>query len=529
MVLAGVQRRRRYRPGRTASTSLGPGEPPLPAVISALRRAAARHPAASTSARPLARPAPGPGSLPRPGPPGAGPGRGDHAHGTDPHGHDPASSPQAPGGGSGLPHAAAGVMPPSAAFPQAPVPAEPGTVPLGIRDGREVSAGIAAMGGLGLTGPGAAAAARAILAALLTQGLPGQPPGPAEVIITADALSVLLPGPGAIRVPGVTVTATLEQALGLAEALLVRRARIQESSDDPCAGPGTVARPVPAAAALIAVAPRAGGRRRGVLAGRAAPPWRGCCSVTGWGSPAGSPPAAPSPPPIPSWMASSCSISPPPIPPRCSASSRPPAAPRPVSTTPHRSPAAPSRPGPLARHPASPRLLPAASRCRHLPLRAERTRPGTSRQTRRQSPLAAPPARPGRTRRRARRSRPAPPPAHTQALASPPHGPHPGNPGPQVTLASRSRTGPHRIPQAGGSSGWRSSARCGSPPAGQEIGGGLRKARELAAFLAVHPDGVTGEAISEALWPGSTPGHGAAPAQPRAAQGSATCSAPRPG
>ena len=44
--------------------------------------------------------------------------------------------------------------------------------------------------------------------------------------------------------------------------------------------------------------------------------------------------------------------------------------------------------------------------------------------------------------------------------------------------------------------------------AGRELQGGLRKARELAAFLALHPDGVSGEAISEALWPGSPPGHG---------------------
>jgi DNA-binding SARP family transcriptional activator len=34
-----------------------------------------------------------------------------------------------------------------------------------------------------------------------------------------------------------------------------------------------------------------------------------------------------------------------------------------------------------------------------------------------------------------------------------------------------------------------------------EIGGGLRKARELMAFLAVHPDGASADAISEALWP----------------------------
>jgi DNA-binding SARP family transcriptional activator len=44
--------------------------------------------------------------------------------------------------------------------------------------------------------------------------------------------------------------------------------------------------------------------------------------------------------------------------------------------------------------------------------------------------------------------------------------------------------------------------------AGRELQGGLRKARELATFLALHPDGVSGEAISEALWPGSPPGHG---------------------
>lgn len=46
--------------------------------------------------------------------------------------------------------------------------------------------------------------------------------------------------------------------------------------------------------------------------------------------------------------------------------------------------------------------------------------------------------------------------------------------------------------------------------AGQELGGGLRKARELMAFLAVHPDGASGEAISEALWPESGTSHATA-------------------
>ncbi len=45
---------------------------------------------------------------------------------------------------------------------------------------------------------------------------------------------------------------------------------------------------------------------------------------------------------------------------------------------------------------------------------------------------------------------------------------------------------------------------------GSEIHGGLRKARELLAFLAVHPGGATADAISEALWPGSPPDRSAA-------------------
>jgi DNA-binding SARP family transcriptional activator len=40
---------------------------------------------------------------------------------------------------------------------------------------------------------------------------------------------------------------------------------------------------------------------------------------------------------------------------------------------------------------------------------------------------------------------------------------------------------------------------------GQEISGGLRKARELLAYLAALPDGASAAAISEALWPGSSP------------------------
>ena len=44
---------------------------------------------------------------------------------------------------------------------------------------------------------------------------------------------------------------------------------------------------------------------------------------------------------------------------------------------------------------------------------------------------------------------------------------------------------------------------------GRDVRGGLRKARELVAYLAVHPQGVTGEQISADLWPESAPRYAA--------------------
>jgi DNA-binding SARP family transcriptional activator len=91
-------------------------------------------------------------------------------------------------------------------------------------------------------------------------------------------------------------------------------------------------------------------------------------------------------------------------------------------------------------------------------------------------------------------------------------------PGPAHLTASR-RPGPQ--PQPAGTAGQGAGPGPAGTPvqisvlgplqitaAGREIGTGLRKARELLAFLAIHPDGATGEAISEALWPGVPPGHG---------------------
>jgi DNA-binding SARP family transcriptional activator len=49
--------------------------------------------------------------------------------------------------------------------------------------------------------------------------------------------------------------------------------------------------------------------------------------------------------------------------------------------------------------------------------------------------------------------------------------------------------------------------------AGGEVRGGLRKARELLAYLALHPEGATGEAIAEALWPEAAPRYATAQRQ----------------
>jgi LysM domain len=270
-VLAGVQRSRRYRPGKTETSSLHPGNPPLPAAIATLRRAAGADNTAEDSPWSPAGPRPGTGGLPRTGPRGtgrdpvpSGPGPGGNLYDRD-HGHTWETSP----GPGGQPlHAAPGGLPAGNA-PGEPLAARPGMVPLGIRDGNEISADLAAMGGLGLTGPGAPAAARAILAALLAQALPGQPSGPVEIIMAAADAAVLLPGPhrediSAARLPGLTVTPALDRALDYAEALILRKAR-EAGSHETGDGPREDAPARPPAAALIATPPRTSQRLRGVL------------------------------------------------------------------------------------------------------------------------------------------------------------------------------------------------------------------------------------------------------------------------
>lgn len=112
-------------------------------------------------------------------------------------------------------------------------PRRPGEIPVGIRGQQEAAASIAALRGVGLTGPGAEAAARAMLATVLSLARPSPPGLPAPVIVPAGT-GLLPPRAGAPR----TVLAqppSLAAALDLTEALILQLARL--SDDDPAAGP----------------------------------------------------------------------------------------------------------------------------------------------------------------------------------------------------------------------------------------------------------------------------------------------------
>jgi DNA-binding SARP family transcriptional activator len=84
------------------------------------------------------------------------------------------------------------------------------------------------VGGLGLIGPGADPAARALLVATLSTGSPADPDARGQVVIPADALTTLL-GAQAVQVgpiPRLTVTPNLSEALMRVEELLIERRRL---------------------------------------------------------------------------------------------------------------------------------------------------------------------------------------------------------------------------------------------------------------------------------------------------------------
>jgi len=476
LTLASIQRRRRYRPRAGLTGTLQPGEPPLPAVITALRRAARPAPldtpaedAGPEPGTPLAADAyldlyddtsPGPGQ-PGQGVPGSHPG------------------PQPEPRGEAVTPARAGTTPPAGASTALPAARAPGAIPLGVRGASEAAVDIAALGGLGLTGPGAPAAARAILAALLAQAPPAEAGRPAGIIIPAADAARLIPGEDAAGVPGVSVPASLAAALDEMEAALLRQARTAgafDTSDDPPATASAAAAPGPGPVLIATSVPGTTQRLRGILEsgrglGAAAvllgpwPPGMTCqVDADGMITDVAPPGAGLEGIRLFSLEAADAAAITAVLrdagdaPPAALALARPAAASPPAP----RAPVIPRDARPAASSPFLPApVAPAPPR----PARAPDTPPEPER------PAAPAPAPPAGT----------PPAAGSETAA-------PGTSRPvQLTML-----GPLRITAAG-----------------QEIGGGLRKARELMAFLAAHPDGASGEAISEALWPESDPSHAA--------------------
>jgi DNA-binding SARP family transcriptional activator len=450
IALAAIQRRRRYRPRPGPPSTLAPETPPLPEVISALRRAA-RPPL----------PAAGPEASDQDAALVTGPDGEDLTAAEDPYTdlYEALPGPDSDGGNAAAPRTDPGIVPPPEAEHPARRELPPGTVPAGVRgDAAEtpVDIDIAALGGLGLTGPGAGPAARAILAALLAQAPPGETGLPAVIIPAADAAR-LLPGAGPATIPGLAVPATADTALGELEALQLTLARLSGAGDD-LADAGPALRPGGPGVTLIA-APGQGTDRRlaGILdAGRRTGtgavllgtwPAGVTCQVAADGTVTAVTPPNPDLDGIRLFTLGAAEA----------------AAIVGVLQEAGGSPPAP-RQGPPA--PAGGQRPEAAGRAPHIRY------------------LGAPEAPP----RPALLPDPAPAPAaaagQPEPTASPPSAERP------VQLAL---LGPLRITTAG-----------------QEVAGGMRKARELLAFLAVQqPDGASGDVISEALWPEADPGRAA--------------------
>jgi DNA-binding SARP family transcriptional activator len=413
---ARLRRRRRYRPGPVLTSSLEPAAPPPP-VISALDRAA-RGPGAGTAL---------PDST----------SRDDAEPDLDLHELHEQPFPSSREAGRAAPPAAR-LISRQPAGQQAAAP--PGLVPIGIRDGQEITADPAALGGLALTGPGAAAAARAILAGLLARPPRGTDGTPAQIIIPAPDAARLLPGPAGHwahpPIRGVWVPRALDTALDEAEAMIVQRARTADGDDGPQAVAVVLAAPGPAAAQRLAGITVAG-RDLGIaviLLGDW--PHGTTCHITAGGLISGvTPPEA-------------------------------------------------GLAGTEAYHLEAADLAAIIAQLDQACEPSGDDGPATpsppeTGQPHLQSAAAAPePARAAAPRR---------PPQHPAGTAKEGTGPGPAGTPVQIRVL-----GPLQITAVG-----------------REIGTGLRKARELLAFLAVHSDGASGDAISEALWPEAEPGRAA--------------------
>jgi hypothetical protein len=119
---------------------------------------------------------------------------------------------------------------------------EPVAVParVGVRGGRELALNLVSTRGLGLVGPGASAAARALLLHLLAQHI--QDGEHVHVLLPASDLTFILAGAEAARLPStISVVASFDAALDEMEAQLVTRTRQRIDDSTPRRSPGTLA------------------------------------------------------------------------------------------------------------------------------------------------------------------------------------------------------------------------------------------------------------------------------------------------
>lgn len=407
-----------------------------------------------------------------------------------------------PAGGmpaSGAPaRPAAGQHPWPPGNPRAWLPAPPralqlpaGTVAFGIRNGAEVPFPALAAQGLGLTGPGAPGAARALMAGLLAAGSQGSGQAEIRVLIPqADAARLTagqqLPGITAGPPDGLLVTPGLVSALDHAETEITRRMRARKDAEDDPAAPDDRDAGTQLPLVLITSADRRSAARiQAVLeAGAGA----GAAGIILGDWPAGA----------------TCH----------------------VSTDGTVSSADPRLAGIQAFHLTAPDLSSVLSLLRGAQGYVTRDEPRPAAPRLRQEPAASqhrtqapPPQEPdGSTGWGQAEARP--------RIAAEPQGRYPARPAlvetgpPARSPAGNDGTAPS-APLSPGT--LPAAAPPGSAKAveitmlgplriaagGAEVRGGLRKARELLAYLALHPGGVSGEAISEALWPDSDPRYAA--------------------
>jgi DNA-binding SARP family transcriptional activator len=148
------------------------------------------------------------------------------------------------------------------------------TATVGEQGGGPVRPDALPPGGVGLTGAGAAAAARGLLVAVLLSGHPVAPR--ARLVITAADLQTLLGAGAADRhrgTPGLTVTDDLDAAVAHLERAAVdrHRARFTQATRDPTGAGGLEAGPPPLMLVTGCPADPATARRLAILLAGAAP------------------------------------------------------------------------------------------------------------------------------------------------------------------------------------------------------------------------------------------------------------------